>query len=313
MISLQLVLEPLSDGRLSPVSGDLARALASTAPHDCSVLGILSSSARAHVKSIEESLPGVQLRVHKLPFAALKTAWRSGMIPARGVTHSATLLAPRASLEGGQTIVTLNNWPGSAEASRSLLQHTSRLTDAIIAPTSVHAELVREVAGGNSNVVVIAPGPRSAVANSIEIDATATNRIVIESADPQMVELSQPDADGFEVVEIGNSMALERRAELLSGALAYVPAVEGLGIEVLEALAAGAVVVAPDRAWAHELAGDAFVAAAGDTLADVIDAVSPAFTDPQLRARLRTAAIDRAKFFCWQSHAEQVWQLHADL
>lgn len=108
-------------------------------------------------------------------------------------------------------------------------------------------------------------------------------------------------------------------ATVLSRAAVYVAPslVEGFGMSVIEAFAAGTPVVHSDAPALVEIGADAgFTVERGDPqwyptrLADAIGAV---LEEPQLAERLRVKGLDRAGAFSWRDSGEKVWQLHADL
>jgi glycosyltransferase involved in cell wall biosynthesis len=93
-------------------------------------------------------------------------------------------------------------------------------------------------------------------------------------------------------------------AELLAGALALVhPApLEGFGLTLLEAMAAGAPVVAVRSASSEEVCGDAALLVEPDGLRDALTRVT---SDAELRGRLAQAGRERAAEFSWERSAER--------
>ncbi len=96
-------------------------------------------------------------------------------------------------------------------------------------------------------------------------------------------------------------------AELLAGALALVhPApLEGFGLTLLEAMAAGVPVVALRSPSSEEVCGDAALLVAPEDLAATLRRVA---ADDDLRERLASAGRERAAAFSWKRSAE----LHAE-
>jgi glycosyltransferase involved in cell wall biosynthesis len=93
---------------------------------------------------------------------------------------------------------------------------------------------------------------------------------------------------------------------LYAGAEAFVfPSLwEGFGLPVLEAMAAGAPVVASRRGALPEVAGDAAVLTEPEP-APLAEALARVLGDAGLRERLRAAGLERARAFSWQRTAAE--------
>jgi glycosyltransferase involved in cell wall biosynthesis len=85
---------------------------------------------------------------------------------------------------------------------------------------------------------------------------------------------------------------------------------EGFGLPVLEAMAAGAPVVASDLPAIREVAGDGAVLVPPGDVAALATALAQAFTDEALRSRLRASALERARAFSWERAAEATVQAY---
>jgi glycosyltransferase involved in cell wall biosynthesis len=92
---------------------------------------------------------------------------------------------------------------------------------------------------------------------------------------------------------------------------------EGFGLQLLEGFHFGTPVIHSDTPALVEVAGDAGLVVALDdagTFAErIASAIGSVLTDSELAARLSTAGRDRAALYRWETSAEKVWQLHADL
>jgi glycosyltransferase involved in cell wall biosynthesis len=134
---------------------------------------------------------------------------------------------------------------------------------------------------------------------------------------PELRVVGAPGWGGAEIATLparlgiaGDVRFLGRRSTaevvaLYGGALAliYPSLLEGFGLPVLEAMAAGAPVVASDRSSIPEVAGDAallFDAQDATALATLLDRVA---SSPRLREDLRARGRVRATHFTWQRAA----------
>ncbi len=92
---------------------------------------------------------------------------------------------------------------------------------------------------------------------------------------------------------------------LLGGAtvVAYPALGEGFGLPVLEAMACGAAVLTTRRLSLAEVGGDAVAYAESPAVADIADALARLLDDPDERARLAAAGLERAAGYTWDAAA----------
>lgn len=113
--------------------------------------------------------------------------------------------------------------------------------------------------------------------------------------DPALAEVP----DGLRVLRPGY-LPLADLSGLLAGAelVAYPSLGEGFGLPVLEAMACGAAVLTTRELSLPEVGGDA-VAYAGADVQALTTALADLLDDPDRRAMLSRAAVDRARSFTW--------------
>jgi glycosyltransferase involved in cell wall biosynthesis len=109
--------------------------------------------------------------------------------------------------------------------------------------------------------------------------------------------------EGIRVVRTGHLPA-DMLSGFLGGAqlVAYPSLGEGFGLPILEAMACGAAVLTTKRLSLPEVGGNA-VAYTGVGAGDIAEALMALFNDPERRAALGRAAVERAKQFTWTASA----------
>ncbi len=109
---------------------------------------------------------------------------------------------------------------------------------------------------------------------------------------------------GMTVLRPGH-LPFELLPGLLGGALvvAYPSLGEGFGLPVLEAMACGAAVLTTRKLSLPEVGGDA-VAYTGTGAGDIAAALSDLLDQPERRAELARAAVERASGFTWAASAQ---------
>jgi len=92
----------------------------------------------------------------------------------------------------------------------------------------------------------------------------------------------------------------------LATAVAYPSLYEGFGLPLVEAMACGAPVIAPERPWAREVCGDA----AGFVEPTDVDALAQELLeldgDAQLRTQLQARGLEQARRFSWTRSAARM-------
>ncbi|WP_104135607.1 glycosyltransferase family 1 protein [Cryobacterium sp. Y62] len=175
MITLRVIVDQM----VAPVPGgvgryaeELTRALIASAPAECEVEGIVSSSPSAQYAVIEAALPGLA-NLHKTVLARreLATAWALGVIASSGsgLIHAPGLLAPLRrhdrAVDGTQIAVTLHDvlaWthpssltPTTVAWTKGMLKRARKHADAIVVPSHAVARQLTEIMDLGDRVRVI--------------------------------------------------------------------------------------------------------------------------------------------------------------
>jgi glycosyltransferase involved in cell wall biosynthesis len=225
--------------------------------------------------------------------------------------------------------------------------------DAVIVPTRAVAEELAAFLDLGDRVRVVVEGadtltvPADAAAIRARLGATGDYLVTVATLEPRkgldvalaaLAEAGAPDVPllvvgqpGWGGVDLdataaaaglreGRVRALGRLpdadlAAVLSGALALVAPsrAEGFGLPVAEAMALGVPVVCSDAAALVEVtAGAAVTAPAGDVVG-LAEALASVASDEALRARLRSAGLERAKAYTWAAAAEGTWAVYREV
>ncbi|MCY7403935.1 MAG: glycosyltransferase family 4 protein [Cryobacterium sp.] len=175
MITLRVIVDQM----VAPVPGgvgryteELTRALIATAPAECNVEGIVSSSPPAQYELIEAALPGLA-NLHKTTLARreLAAAWALGVTASSGtgLIHAPGLLAPlrrhNRAEDGTQIAVTLHDvlaWthpssltPATVAWTKGMLKRARKHADAIVVPSHAVARQLTEIMDLGDRVRVI--------------------------------------------------------------------------------------------------------------------------------------------------------------
>jgi len=175
MITLRVVVDQMVapvPGGVGRYTAELTRALIATAPAECNVEGIVSSSPPAQYERIEAELPGLA-NLHKTTLARreLAAAWALGVTASSGtgLIHAPGLLAPlrrhSRSEDGTQFVVTLHDvlaWthpssltPTTVAWTKGMLKRARKHADAIVVPSHAVATQLTEIMDLGDRVRVI--------------------------------------------------------------------------------------------------------------------------------------------------------------
>jgi glycosyltransferase involved in cell wall biosynthesis len=94
-------------------------------------------------------------------------------------------------------------------------------------------------------------------------------------------------------------------------ALVFPSLYEGFGGPPLEAMACGCPVASSTRASLAEVVGDAAVELEPESVESIADALERVVTDDEVRSRLRSAGLERARAFSWGASAERHTAIYA--
>jgi glycosyltransferase involved in cell wall biosynthesis len=175
MISLRVVVDQMVapvPGSLGRYTEELTRALIATAPNDCAVEGIVSSSPHDQYEYLEAALPGLHsLYKTTLSRRELARAWQLGITtsPGPGMIHAPGLLAPlrRHDLlnDGTQVAVTVHDllaWthpetltPTTVAWTKSMMKRARKHADAVVVPSHSVADQLAQIVDFGDRVRVI--------------------------------------------------------------------------------------------------------------------------------------------------------------
>lgn len=232
---------------------------------------------------------------------------------------------------------------------RAMLKRAAKHADAIVVPTFALAEKLHDLHGFGERIRVIAGAapshfvvtsdnaarlrdlnipasfvvvpvdrvPEQDIADALAGAAggvTAERDVVVvgaaEGAEPRIAELAAAVGIPERHIHVRGVLDAPDRAAVMAKADVAVFAGSRVAWpwRIIEALRLGIPVVATDSAVHREVIGDGGMLGA---TADLKDAVAHAVGAEG--ERLRVLSNDRGRAYSWQSAAEQVWQLHAEL
>lgn len=198
------VLRVIVDQMVAPVPGgigryteELTRQLILTAPKDCSVEGIVSSTTQDRYDSVNDRLPGLaSLQSLALPRRELSAAWQLGLpiLTGGGMVHAPSLMAPLRKhdrvTDNHQIAVTIHDvvpWthpetltPHGVTWHKAMAKRARRFADAIVVPTHAVADQLSELIDFGERIRVIG----GAVSASLHLPA---------DPDARAAELGLPD------------------------------------------------------------------------------------------------------------------------
>ena len=175
MITLRVVVDQMVapvPGSLGRYTEELTKALISTAPKDCAVEGIVSSSPQDQYEYLDEALPGLSsLYKTTLSRRELTRAWQLGVTtsPGPGLIHAPGLLAPLRKHDllndGTQVAVTVHDvlaWthpesltPATVAWTKSMMKRARKHADAVVVPSHAVADQLAHIADFGERVRVI--------------------------------------------------------------------------------------------------------------------------------------------------------------
>lgn len=192
MTTLRVMIDALvaapSDA-LARYTTNLTRALIATAPQDCDVEGMTSSTTDEVEAGLRSALPGIAaLRSAPLASRELAIAWQLGVVggAGTGLVHSPSLLAPLGRHrrdDGDQISVTVHDvfaWThpeslgaASIAGTKALLRRARKHADAVVVPSHAVAAQLAEISDLGERVRVIPGAGRAVLSVPSDSDARA--------------------------------------------------------------------------------------------------------------------------------------------
>ena len=238
MITLRVIVDQMVapvPGGIGRYTDELTRALIQTAPADCEVEGLVSSSTAEEYARIESALPGLaRLAKTSLARRELRAAWGLGVVASSGagMLHAPGLLAPLHRHDrindGTQMAVTVHDmlaWthpqsltPTTVAWTKTMLRRARKHADAIVVPSHAVAAQLREIMDMGDRVRVIGgavgsglhlPAAEVADRRAAALDLPAEYVLTTGSLDPRkgltsvITALGLPDAPQIPLIVLG--------------------------------------------------------------------------------------------------------------
>ena len=331
----------------------LLAGLVATAPSDCTVDAIVPAGAEVPVAGVGEVRKLALGRRELAGSWQLGIAPGVGGGLIHSPTLMAPLVRHDRVHDNDQTTVTvwdLRAWEapeqlpkGVAAWQRGMLRRAVRHADAVVVPSHAVAARLSELAKLGDRIRVIAGAaprgfsvPADAAARRAALSlpaeylvlsgsltsiqegfraavAAGLDAVVLdagEGAEPRFAEVASAAGLPERRAHVRGTLTADDRSAVLAGAAVFVSTdqVAGWPWRAIEAMTVGIPVVAIDSSVHRDVIADGGRLVSDEDLAEaVVDASADAGD------RLRVLASDRARAFSWESSAERVWGLHADL
>lgn len=197
---------------------------------------------------------------------------------------------------------------------RRQYRRAARRSDALVCVSEATARDALELLGAERRRIVVAPHGPGQRLPAVQREAEPRHFLYVGDAEPRKDlgallgrELPLPLMLAGAAARLGGGepdASPKRLAELLGGAAALVhPArIEGFGLTLAEAMAAGTPVVARRTPAAEELCGDAALLVDGGELPEALARIA---ADADLRERLSAAGRERAARLSWAESARR--------
>lgn len=341
------------DADQADASVGLLAGLIATAPSGCTVEAIVPAGAEVPVAGVGDVRKLALGRRELAGSWQLGIAPGVGGGLIHSPTLMAPLVRHDRVHDNDQTTVTvwdLRAWEapeqlpkGVAAWQRGMLRRAVRHADAVVVPSHAIAARLSELARLGDRIRVIAGAaprgfavPADAAARraalslpadyvvlagslasiregfraAVAADLDAVVLDAREGAEPRLAEVASAAGLPERRAHVRGVLSADDRSAVLAGAsvFATTDAVAGWPWRAIEAMTVGTPVVAVDSSAHRDVIADGGRLVSEEDLAEAVADASADAGD-----RLRVLASDRARAFSWESSAERVWGLHADL